>query len=153
MSSHSAVGVWIGRVDGTPLPGLAGRNDALPLLHAMFGLLPFDPTRAESRPVRALSEPAPLALQRFDNGFDAVDPTAPELVLEFPPDGVTLDLSRAGRFRPMPLRAKGGVGTIRWLVNGRLLKQASWHPDGPGAATITALDALGRSERSTVWIE
>ena len=27
------------------------------------------------------------------------------------------------------------------------------HPDGPGAATIIALDALGRSERSTVWIE
>lgn len=147
------VGVWIGRVDGTPVPGLAGRNDALPLLHAMFGLLPFDPVRAVSRPVGVLSEPAPLALRRFENGFDAVDPAAPALVLEFPPDGVTLDLSRAGRFRPMPLRAKGGVGAIRWLVNGRLLERASWHPDGPGAATITALDALGRSERSTVWIE
>jgi len=147
------VGVWMGRVDGTPLPGLVGANAALPLLHAMFSLLPADPERAAAHPAAALSEPAPPALRRFERGFDAAGPAAPELVLEFPPDGVTLDLSRAGRFRPMPLRAKGGVGTVRWLVNGRLLDRALWQPDGPGAATVTALDALGRSERATVWIE
>ena len=77
----------------------------------------------------------------------------PELVLDFPPDGVALDLSHGGRFRPLPLKAKGGVGAIRWLVNGRSLERSPWHPDGPGAATITALDALGRSANATVWVE
>lgn len=146
-------GVWIGRVDGTPRPGRVGRDDALPLLRAVFGLLPRDPTRELSRPVRLLSEPAPRALRRLERGFESVGPDVPDLVLDFPPDDVALDLSRGGRFRPLPLRARGGVGPIRWLVNGRPLEGASWHPDGPGAATISALDGLGRSASATVWVE
>ena len=146
-------GVWIGRVDGTPRPGRVGRDDALPLLRAVFGLFPRDPTRELSRPVRPLSEPAPRALRRLERGFQADGPEVPDLVLDFPPDGVALDLSRGGRFRPLPLRAKGGVGTIRWLVNGRPMEGTPWHPDGPGAATITALDELGRSASATVWVE
>ena len=70
-------GVWIGRVDGTPRPGRVGRDDALPLLRAVFGLLPRDPTRALSRPVRALSEPAPRALRRLKRGFESVGPGSP----------------------------------------------------------------------------
>ena len=147
------IGVWIGRVDGTPSPGLVGRDDALPLLRAVFGLLPLDPTRKLPKSVRPLSEPAPLALRKLENGFESEDPEVPDLVLDFPPDGVALDLSRGGRFRPLPLRAKGGVGAIRWLVNGRPLEKSPWHPDGPGAATISALDALGRSASATVWVE
>ena len=147
------IGVWVGRVDGTPTPGLIGRDDALPLLRAVFGLLPLDPARKLPKPVRPLSEPAPLALRTLANGFASDDPEVPDLVLDFPPDGATLDLSRGGRFRPLPLRAKGGVGAIRWLVNGRPLERSPWHPDGPGAATISALDALGRSASATVWVE
>ena len=146
-------GVWIGRVDGTPRPGRVGRDDALPLLRAVFGLLPRDPTRELSRPVRALSEPAPRALRRLERGFESVGPEVPDLVLDFPPDGVALDLSRGGRFRPLPLRARGGVESIRWLVNGRPLEGSAWHPDGPGAVAITALDGLGRSASATVWVE
>lgn len=147
------VGVWTGRVDGAPRPGRIGRDDALPLLHALFGLLPPDPARELRKPLRPLSEPPPIALRNLENGFHAVDPAAPDFALDFPPDGVTLDLSRRGRFRSLPLRAKGGVGDVRWLVNGRPLDDAVWRPDGPGAVTVTALDALGRSARSTVWVE
>lgn len=147
------VGVWTGRVDGAPRPGRIGRDDALPLLHALFGLLPPDPARELRKPLRPLSEPPPIALRNLENGFHAVDPAAPDFALDFPPDGVTLDLSRRGRFRSLPLRAKGGVGDVRWLVNGRPLDDAVWRPDGPGAVTVTALDAFGRSARSTVWVE
>lgn len=136
-----------------PRPGRIGRDDALPLLHALFGLLPPDPARELRKPLRPLSEPPPIALRNLGNGFHAVDPAAPDFALDFPPDGVTLDLSRRGRFRSLPLRAKGGVGDVRWLVNGRPLDDAVWRPDGPGAVTVTALDALGRSARSTVWVE
>ena len=147
------VGVWIGRADGTPTPGLVGRGDALPLLRAAFGLLPRDPTRELPEPDRPLSEPAPRALWTLADGFKSDDPELPDLVLDFPPDGVALDLSRGGGFRPLPLRARGGVGAILWLVNGRPLERTSWHPDGLGAATITALDARGRSASATVWVE
>jgi penicillin-binding protein 1C len=148
-----AVGVWVGRVDGTPRPGRIGRDDALSLLHAIFGLLPPDPRRELSKPVRPLSEPAPLALRKFENPFASADPAVSDLALDFPPDGVTLALSHRGRFRPMPLRAKGGVGEVRWLVNGRPLDHPVWRPDGPGAATITVLDTLGRFASSTIWVE
>ena len=147
------IGVWVGRVDGTPTPGLVGRDHALPLLRAVFGLLPHDPARELPKPDRPISEPAPLALRTLANGFESGGPAAPDLVLDFPPDGVTVDLSRGARFRPLPLRAAGGVGAVRWLVNGRPLDRSPWHPDGPGAATITALDALGRSASATVWVE
>lgn len=147
------VGVWVGRVDGTPRPGHVGRSDALPLLHAVFGLLPQDPGRALAKPVQPLSAPAPVALRRFDHGLRPDNPAVPALALVFPPDGATLDLSRQGRFRPLPLRAEGGAGQLRWLVNGRLLDDPVWRPDGPGAASITAMDRLGQTVRSTVWIE
>ena len=146
------VGVWIGRVDGTPRPGRLGRDDALPLLHGVFGLLPADPARRLPEPARALSEPAPLALRDFDSGTKPAGPPVPKLTLDFPPDGATLKLSRGGRFRPMPLRAKGGAD-VRWLVNGRPVENDVWRPDGPGAATIAALDTRGQWARATVWVE
>ncbi len=46
-------GVWVGRPDGTPLPGATGRRLALPLLARVFGLLPEAP-----RPV-PVAEAAP----------------------------------------------------------------------------------------------
>jgi penicillin-binding protein 1C len=147
------VGVCVGRVDGTPRPGHVGRDDALPLLDAVFGLLPRDAARALAKPVHPLSAPAPMALRGFDHGLWPADPAIAALALVFPPDGATLDLSRQGRFRPLPLRAEGSAGPLRWLVNGRLLDGPVWHPDGPGAASIMATDGLGRTVRSTIWIE
>ncbi len=148
-----AVGVWIGRVDGTPRPGRLGRDEALPLLHAVFGLLPPDPHRRLRKPLRPLSEPAPPALRYLDRAAGPAGRRVAKLALDFPPDGATLSLSRRGRFRPLPLKAKGGASPVRWLVNGRPLKDAVWRPDGPGAATITALDAGGQWARATVWVE
>ena len=146
-------GVWVGRVDGTPRPGRTGREEALPLLHAVFGLLPPDPARRLPEPDRPHSEPAPPALRDFDEGAGPAGPWVAKLALDFPPDGATLKLSRRGGFRPVPLRAKGGAGPVRWLVNGRPMDDPVWRPDGPGAATITALDNRGQSARATVWVE
>ena len=147
------VGVWIGRVDGTPRPGRLGRDDALPLLHGVFGLLPPDPDRRLAEPARPLSEPAAPGLRDLEHGAEPADPRVARLALDFPPDGATLKLSRPGRFRPVPLTARGGAGTVRWLVNGRPMDDAVWRPDGPGAATITAVDTHGQWAKATVWVE
>ena len=147
-----AVGVWLGRVDGTPRPGRTGRRDALPLLHAVFGLLPRDPARKLPSPDTALEEPAPLALHNFEDFGRYVSRSVLQLAIDFPPDGATIKLSRRGAYRTLPLRATGS-GKIRWLVNGRPLVGSTWKPDGPGQARITALDAEGRHASSEIWLE
>ena len=63
--------------------------------------------------------------------------------MDFPPDGARIEITRHGVYRKISLRASGGDGNIRWMVNGRLLAGSDWQPDGPGWATITALDAEG----------
>ena len=148
-----AVGVWIGRVDGTPRPDRLGRHDALPLLHDVFKLLPPDLARRLPEPVRPLSEPAPPALQAFHNRAEPADPPVVKLAVHFPPDGVTLKLSRWGRFRPVRLKATGGAGPVRWLVNGRLLDGTVWQPEASGVVTLTALDARGHRARTTVQVK
>ena len=147
------VGVWMGRVDGTPRPGRLGRDDALPLLHGVFGLLPPRPDRRLPEPARPLLEPAPPGLRDLEHGAEPAGLRVAKLALDFPPDGATLKLSHRGRFRPVPLRTKGGAEPVRWLVNGRPVDNAIWRPDGPGAATITALDTVGQAARATVWVE
>lgn len=148
-----AVGVWVGRVDGTPRPGQTGRGDALPLLHGVFGLLPRDPARNLPNTDAALEQPAPLALREFENFGRYASRGGSRLELEFPPDGATIVLERARRYRPIPLRASGNSGNIRWMVNGRLLAGSAWRPDGRGQATITALDARGQHASSEIWVD
>ena len=43
------VGIWVGRPDGTALPGATGRDLALPLLSRVFDLLLLAPRESESR--------------------------------------------------------------------------------------------------------
>ncbi len=40
VSQQYSLGVWVGRPDGTPLPGFYGRNTAVPLLRQLSALLP-----------------------------------------------------------------------------------------------------------------
>jgi penicillin-binding protein 1C len=50
------VGVWVGRPDGTPLPGQFGAVSALPLLHRLVDGLPRDWRRAASPRPASVSE-------------------------------------------------------------------------------------------------
>ena len=122
------VGVWVGRVDGTPRAGRTGRDDALPLLHAVLALLPRDPARKLPNFHTALAEPAPLAHRNFRDFGRYVPRAESNLTMDFPPDGVTIKLARHGAYRQIPLKASGGRGNVRWMVNGRLLAR-------PGLAT------------------
>ena len=148
-----AVGVWVGRVDGTPRPGQTARGDALPLLHGVFGLLPRDLARNLPNSDSTLEEAAPLALREFNRADRYPSRSASSLTMEFPPDGAAITLARAGGYRRIPLRASSGSGAIRWMVNGRLLVGSVWQPDGPGQATITAFDAAGNHASSEIWVE
>jgi penicillin-binding protein 1C len=122
-------GVWVGRPDGTPIPGLTGRDAALPVLARVFALLPEAPLeRAPSRldaPVAALGS----------------DP----LRLIFPPPGAVL-AEGAG---PVVLRVAGGRRPLTFLVDGAPIAPAAarrelgWTPPGPGFYRIAIMDAEG----------
>ena len=135
--SH-VVGIWVGRPDGTPLPGATGRNLALPLLGRVFDLLPAAP-RDPPPPPRPERQPAAQA--------DA-------LRLLFPPPEAVL--SNDG---PVTLRAMGGRRPLTFLVDGAPLptdparREAAWHPGGPGFYRVTVIDAEGAAARVGVRVK
>jgi penicillin-binding protein 1C len=122
-------GVWVGRPDGTPIPGLTGRDAALPVLAKLFALLPEAPL--ERATIRA--DAAPVAL--------GSDP----LRLLFPPPGAVL-AEGAG---PVVLRVAGGRRPLTFLVDGAPIardaarRELGWVPPGPGFYRIAIMDAEG----------
>ena len=89
------IGVWVGRPDGAPVPGLIGRGAAAPILFDAFARLPGLPAALPKAPkgaIFATNNRLPLPLQRFRPGMlagDASD-TAPRIM--FPPNGARLEL-------------------------------------------------------------
>ena len=122
-------GVWVGRPDGTPIPGLTGRDAALPMLAKLFALLPEAPL--ERATIRADAAPAALG----------GDP----LRLLFPPPGAVL-AEGAG---PVVLRVAGGRRPLTFLVDGAPIardaarRELGWLPPGPGFYRIAIMDAEG----------
>lgn len=133
VSATHSVGVWVGRPDGTPLPGQTGRETATPLMLRVFALLP-DPGPLPGAPPLP---PAP-ALARL--GAMSAD----RLRLIFPPDGAALAGGTA-----VTLRAAGGQRPLTWLVDGapiasaRHRRDTAWQPPGPGFYRVTVVDADG----------
>jgi penicillin-binding protein 1C len=133
-----AVGVWVGRPDGTPLPGATGRGLALPLLARVFEVLPAAP---RSRP--AIERPAISNTPSASNS----------LRLLFPPPNAVV--SGDG---PVTLRAMGGQRPLMFLVNGTPLRtdparrEISWLPPSPGFYRLTVLDETGGAAQVVVRV-
>jgi penicillin-binding protein 1C len=132
------VGVWIGRPDGTPLPGATGTSLALPLLSQVFDLLPRAPRRvAPAREMR----PAARTV------------AADALHLLFPPQGAVLSADR-----PVTIRVMGGRRPLSFLVDGaplpadRVRREAAWQPPGPGFYRLTVVDAEGTAVHANVQL-
>ena len=138
-AAHVA-GVWVGRPDGTPLPGATGRNLALPLLAQVMELLPPAP-RPEPR-----SDARPVTSSRVSQE-DA-------LRLLFPPPGAVLNGDSA-----VVLRVMGGRRPLTFLVDGARLatdparREVAWQPAGPGFYRLVVLDADGGMARAAVQVK
>ena len=131
------VGVWVGRPDGTAVPGATGLRQALPLLAQVFDVLPPAPRTAAKpdRPAMAQTEPDGLRLL-------------------FPPPGAVLASDRT-----VTLRAMGGRRPLTFLVDGAPLpavpaqRTTGWVPSGPGFYAVTVLDADGLAARAHVRVQ
>jgi penicillin-binding protein 1C len=137
-----AVGVWVGRPDGTPLPESSGFRTAAPLLFQVFDLLPGAPL-APLPP-----DAAPPALAALTPRPPGLAEAAPEIA--FPQDGAELRLTDLPEV--LPLEATGGRRPLAWLVDGRpvpvdsLGRRGHWQPGGAGFSEIVVVDAAGRRD-------
>ncbi|MTH77661.1 penicillin-binding protein 1C [Paracoccus aestuariivivens] len=152
--------VWLGRPDGTPVPGAFGGDLAAPVLFDLFDALP--PVPLPPPPPQTLTLPnsaLPLPLRRFAPAGEvssiAANPSAPDrLVLTFPPDGALIETSG-----PLVVKARGGRSPWTFLVNGApagvgLTRPESLLPDpGPGFAQLTVIDANGASASATIRLQ
>lgn len=163
------VGVWVGRPDGTPVPGRYGRNTAAPLVFRVLDHLPERglgsavPAGALPDDLGAPRDP-PAALRSLPSvraGDDSVALADSEaLRLVFPTPGIAVSLSDGdGQFAPLVMVARGGVRPLTWLVDGRPIartdrrRKLAWRPETAGFARITVIDAAGRSAAADVRIE
>ena len=104
------IGVWVGRPDGAPVSGLAGRTAAAPILFDAFArgpqpLAPLPPAPAGALLTTTAKLPPPL--QRFQPQRIAAASFARPLHIVFPPNGASLELSAipVRRLIPSPSRS------------------------------------------------
>ena len=150
------VGVWLGRPDGTPVPGAFGASVAAPLLFEVFQrIAPQTVALALPPPEVLLVENAalPQPLKRFrprNALFASVN--APKLT--FPPDGATLLLNDD----PLILRLRDGLPPFAVLIDGHPVATGARRREitlpalRAGFTTINVIDATGRSDRVGIKI-
>lgn len=149
------IGVWMGRADGTPVPGAFGGDLAAPVLFEAFGRLkprfdPLPPPPPETLIVASAQLPAPLRRFRPRDAAFNRDAGAPELA--FPPDGARLALPD-GR---LVVKLRGGAEPYVLLADGRPVatdvhrREVEIESPGRGFSTLVVVDARGRSDRVRV---
>lgn len=148
------VGVWVGRADGSAVPGMQGASFATPLLFEAFARLgspvPLPPAPPGTLSV-AHNADLPAHLRQFGLRQVAVE-DAPKLV--FPPDGAVLTPMTSG----LVARVERGVAPFVWLANGAPLLLGSYEQEvrlpllDPGFVTLAVVDAQGRSAQVTVEV-
>ncbi len=150
------IGVWMGRADGSPVPGAFGGELAAPVLFHAFNRLkpqldPLPPPPPATLLVSNAQLPAPL--QRFrprTAAFQAAD--APSVA--FPPDGAQVELVDGA----LLVRVGGGKAPFTWLADGRPVAVATRARDtlldlpGAGFVTLSVIDATGQSARTQVRV-
>ena len=159
------IGVWVGRPDGAPVPGLVGRTAAAPILFDAFARTGKLPTALPKPPKGALlasNARLPLPLRRFRPVGELVrtgGEQAPHI--QFPLNGSRIDVDRSGgaELAAMPVKIAGGVLPLTMLVNGVAVgeidsrRQRLVDPPGPGFARLTVIDAMGAADTVVIRIQ
>jgi len=158
------IGVWVGRPDGAPVPGLLGRTAAAPILFDAFfrtGKLPSALPSAPKGALVAATGKLPPPLQRYRPGGLAGEGAEPQLRIMFPPNGARLELAsgEGGKPEAIALKITGGAGPLTVLVNGLPLETSRgrrtlfFAPEGPGFVRLTVMDAKGATDSVMVRLQ
>lgn len=151
----NVIGIWMGRPDGTPVPGAFGADLAAPILFQAFARLKpnLDP-QPEPPPATLLVSNAelPLPLQHFRNRNAAFEPGKDAPKVAFPPNGAEVEMLPEG----LLVRVSGGKAPYTWLANGvpvavsLTAREIMLNTLGRGFITLSVIDAEGRSARTKV---
>jgi penicillin-binding protein 1C len=156
------IGVWVGRPDGAPVPGLIGRNAAAPILFDAFARVSTPPSALPPPPAGAImttSAKLPPPLKHFAASGPFGEGAGPGLHILFPPDGARIELTEGnGVPAPVPIKLTGAIAPLTVLVNGnpapaQARQNLFFKPPGPGFARVTVIDASGAVDSVQVRLE
>jgi penicillin-binding protein 1C len=162
---RTTIGVWVGRSDGAPAPGIVGRTAAAPILFDAFartGKLPAPLPKPPKSTLVASNAKLPLPLRRYRPIGEMVrsdGELAPRI--QFPLNGSRIDAAGGdgAPFSSMPVKVAGGVLPMTMLVNGVSVgeidgrRQRLIDPPGLGFARLTVIDAKGAADTVVVRIQ
>ncbi|WP_085793860.1 penicillin-binding protein 1C [Falsiruegeria litorea] len=150
------IGVWMGRADGTPVPGVFGGDLAAPVLFQAFGRLksafdPMPPPPAATLILGAAKLPQPL--QRFEARSNTTSGNRPSLI--FPPHGARLDTQGEA----LTIKLRGGQAPFVVLANGVPMIHGMQRREfeitnpGQGFSQLVVIDSAGLSDRADIRID
>lgn len=156
------VGVWAGRPDGKPVPGLVGIDVAAPILADAFArigrITPMPPPPPGVSRMRTANLPSHLRHIGRAAEERSAETGGPELA--YPPDKARIDLGLSDRRSDtLFLKVRNGALPFTYLVNGAPIAQksfsrrAEWLPDSEGFADIVVIDANGAAARAKVFLQ
>lgn len=151
-------GVWMGRADGTPVPGAFGGDLAAPVLFEVFGRLKPTYAPLPPPPPATLILPnarLPQPLQHFrPRGVAFAEAAADAPKVAFPPDGAEVEAPDG----TLTVRVRDGVAPFLWMVNGTPVafgqpgREAALPLGGQGFYRLSVIDAKGRSAAASITI-
>ena len=158
------IGVWVGRPDGAPVPGLVGRAVAAPILFDAFarsGKLPVPLPKPPKGTLVASNAKLPLPLRRFRPVGELVRTSGEQTPhIQFPLNGSRIEIAGSGaEASAVPVKVAGGVLPMTMLVNGVSVgeidgrRQRLIDPPGPGFARLTVIDATGAADTVVIRIQ
>jgi penicillin-binding protein 1C len=163
---HYTIGVWVGRPDGTAVPGLLGRLVAAPMLFDAYGRIGAEPQPLPMPPFvlqgTTATLPPPLRHIRNDVPKNIASTVQAPLRIAFPLEGsrVNLGLSQPDEEKGrLALKASGGVPPLTWIVDGEpveigsLRRETFWQPEGVGFVRLSVIDATGATDSVLVRLE
>lgn len=147
------IGVWMGRPDGTPIPGALGADLAAPVLFSAFARLKPDLAPQPAAPPETLliaNAQLPQPLRQFRPRGAAFDARAAGPKIIFPPDGAEVTLLPEG----LLLRIEGGTAPYAIMANAAPIMAGLTQPSTMlgnlplGFVTLSVIDAQGQSARA-----
>jgi penicillin-binding protein 1C len=153
------VGVWVGRPDGAPVPGLVGREAAAPILFDVFARLGTSSPllHAPKGVLVTINAKLPPPLRHFQSGQFAGQAAQASLHILYPPNGARLDIGNDAS-DVVPIKIAGAVAPLTVLVNGVPVETQArgvlfFKPDGPGFSRVTVIDSLGAADSVLVRVD
>ncbi len=151
------IGVWLGRADGSSVPGAFGGDLAAPVLFQAFAVLKTKIDRLPPPPPGTLivsHAQLPQPLRRFEARGSAIIAPTDAPTVTFPPDGARVEAVGGGVFA----RVQSGLPPFTWLSDGTPVliethDRAAFIPlPGKGFVTLSVIDAGGRSSRARIQL-